>query len=248
MGMSEQKALITGGSRGIGRAIALALTGQRYEVTIMGRSEKALARAVAEGAARKSLAVDVTDEAALRQAVAESGPYRVLINNAGAAESASLATTDLALIRRMMAVNLESAFTASRAALPGMMKLGSGRIVNVASIAGLKGYAYVSAYCAAKHAVIGMTKALAAELVKTAITVNVLCPGYTDTDLIANAADAIAKKTGRGTAEAIDHFARTNPSGRLITPEEVANAALWLCSDGASAVTGQAITIAGGDP
>jgi NAD(P)-dependent dehydrogenase (short-subunit alcohol dehydrogenase family) len=214
----------------------------------MGRSEKALARAVAEGAARKSLAVDVTDEAALRQAVAESGPYRVLINNAGAAESASLATTDLALIRRMMAVNLESAFTASRAALPGMMKLGSGRIVNVASIAGLKGYAYVSAYCAAKHAVIGMTKALAAELVKTAITVNVLCPGYTDTDLIANAADAIAKKTGRGTAEAIDHFARTNPSGRLITPEEVANAALWLCSDGASAVTGQAITIAGGDP
>jgi NAD(P)-dependent dehydrogenase (short-subunit alcohol dehydrogenase family) len=248
MGMSEQKALVTGGSRGIGRAIALALTGQRYEVTIMGRSEKALARAVAEGAARKSLAVDVTDEAALRQAVAESGPYRVLINNAGAAESASLATTDLALIRRMMAVNLESAFTASRAALPGMMKLGSGRIVNVASIAGLKGYAYVSAYCAAKHAVIGMTKALAAELVKTAITVNVLCPGYTDTDLIANAADAIAKKTGRGTAEAIDHFARTNPSGRLITPEEVANAALWLCSDGASAVTGQAITIAGGDP
>lgn len=246
--MSEQKALVTGGSRGIGRAIALALTASGYEVTIMGRSEKALAQAVADGAARKSRAVDVTDEAALRQAVTETGPYHVLINNAGAAESASLAATDLALVRRMMAVNVESAFTASRAALPGMMKLGAGRIINVASIAGLKGYAYVSAYCAAKHAVIGMTKALAAELVKTGITVNALCPGYTDTDLIANAADAIAKKTGRGAAEAIDHFAKTNPSGRLITPEEVANAALWLVSEGASAVTGQAITIAGGDP
>ena len=248
MGMSEQKALVTGGSRGIGRAIALALAGQGYVVTIMGRSEKALAQAVADGAARKSLAVDVTDEAALRQAVTESGPYHVLINNAGAAASAPLAATDLALIRRMMAVNVESAFTASRAALPGMMKLGFGRIVNVASIAGLKGYAYVSAYCAAKHAVIGMTKALAAELVKTKITVNVLCPGYTDTDLIADAADIIAKKTGRAAAEAIDVFAKTNPSCRLITPEEVANAAVWLCSEGASAVTGQAITIAGGDP
>jgi NAD(P)-dependent dehydrogenase (short-subunit alcohol dehydrogenase family) len=246
--MSERKALVTGGSRGIGRAIARALAGQGYEVTIMGRSEKALAQTLADGAARKTLAVDVTDEAGLHQAVMESGPYHVLINNAGAAESAPLEATDLALIRRMMAVNVESAFTASRAAVPGMMKLGFGRIVNVASIAGLKGYAYVSAYCAAKHAVIGMTKALAAELVKTSITVNVLCPGYTDTDLIANAADAIAKKTGRDASEAIDHFARTNPSGRLITPEEVANAALWLCTGGASAVTGQAITIAGGDP
>jgi NAD(P)-dependent dehydrogenase (short-subunit alcohol dehydrogenase family) len=248
MGMPEQKALVTGGSRGIGRAIAMALTARGYEVTIMGRSEKALAEVLAEGAARKSRAVDVTDEAALRRAVTESGPYHVLINNAGAAESASFAATGLDLVRRMMAVNVESAFTASRAALPGMMELGSGRIVNVASIAGLKGYAYVSAYCAAKHAVIGLTRALAAELGKTRITVNALCPGYTDTDLIANAADAIAKKTGRATDDAIDHFAKTNPSGRLITPDEVANAALWLCSEGASAVTGQAITVAGGDP
>lgn len=246
--MSEQKALVTGGSRGIGRAIAMALSAKGYDVTIMGRSEKTLAQAVADGVARQSHAVDVTDEAQLRKAVTETGPYHVLINNAGAAESASLAATDLALIRRMMAVNVESAFTASRAALPGMMKLGSGRIINVASIAGLKGYAYVSAYCAAKHAVIGMTRALAAELVKSGITVNAICPGYTDTDLVTNAADAIARKTGRGSDEAIDHFAKTNPSGRLITPEEVANAALWLVSEGASAVTGQAITVAGGDP
>jgi NAD(P)-dependent dehydrogenase (short-subunit alcohol dehydrogenase family) len=246
--MSEQKALVTGGSRGIGRAIATALSAKGYEVTIFGRSEKTLAEAVAQGVARKSHAVDVMDEAQLRQAVSDTGPYHVLINNAGAAASAPIAATDLALIRRMMAVNVESAFTASRAVLPGMMKLGSGRIVNVASIAGLKGYAYVSAYCAAKHAVIGLTRALAAELVKANITVNAICPGYTDTDLIANAANAIAQKTGRGAGEAIDHFARTNPGGRLITPEEVANAALWLVSEGASAVTGQAITIAGGDP
>lgn len=245
--MPEQRALVTGGSRGIGRAIALALSTKGYDVTIMGRSEASLAKAVAEGVARRSLAVDVTDETALSQAVAGSGPYHILINNAGAAESAPFSATDLELLRRMMAVNVESAFTASRAALPGMTGLGWGRIVNVASIAGLKGYAYVSAYCAAKHAVIGLTRALSAELVKTRITVNALCPGYTDTDLIANAASAIAGKTGLPAAKAIDHFARTNPSGRLITPEEVANAALWLCSEGASAVTGQAITIAGGD-
>lgn len=245
--MPEQRALVTGGSRGIGRAIALALSTKGYDVTIMGRSEASLAKAVAEGVARRSLAVDVTDETALSQAVAGSRPYHILINNAGAAESAPFSATDLELLRRMMAVNVESAFTASRAALPGMTGLGWGRIVNVASIAGLKGYAYVSAYCAAKHAVIGLTRALSAELVKTRITVNALCPGYTDTDLIANAASAIAGKTGLPAAKAIDHFARTNPSGRLITPEEVANAALWLCSEGASAVTGQAITIAGGD-
>ncbi len=245
--MPEQKALVTGGSRGIGRAIAMALSARGYSVTIMGRSESALAKAVKDGVAKSSLAVDVTDERALSAAVSGGGPYHVLVNNAGAAESAPFAATGLDLIRRMMAVNVESAFTASRAALPGMMALASGRIVNIASIAGLKGYAYVSAYCAAKHAVIGLTRALSAELVKTRITVNAICPGYTDTDLIADAASRISEKTGLSAEKAIGHFASTNPSGRLITPEEVANAAMWLCSDGASAVTGQAITVAGGD-
>lgn len=245
--MAGQRALVTGGSRGIGRAIAMALSAQGHDVTIMGRSQAALAQAVKDGVARRALAVDVTDEQALSKAVGESGPYHILINNAGAAESAPFSATGLDLIRRMMAVNVESAFTAARAVLPGMTGLGSGRIINVASIAGLKGYAYVSAYCAAKHAVIGLTRALSAELIKTRITVNALCPGYTDTDLIANAANAISQKTGLPAAKAIDYFAKTNPSGRLITPDEVANAALWLCSEGASAITGQAITIAGGD-
>ena len=225
----------------------MALSAQGHDVTIMGRSEAALAQAVKDGVAKRGLAVDVTDEQALSKAIADSDPYDILINNAGAAESAPFAATGLDLIRRMMAVNVESAFTASRAVLPGMLKLESGRIINVASIAGLKGYAYVSAYCAAKHAVIGLTRALSAELIKSRITVNALCPGYTDTDLIANAAAAITEKTGLPAAKAIDHFAKTNPSGRLITPDEVANAALWLCSEGASAITGQAITIAGGD-
>ena len=225
----------------------MALSAQGHDVTIMGRSEAALAQAVKDGVAKRGLAVDVTDEQALSKAIADSDPYDILINNAGAAESAPFAATGLDLIRRMMAVNVESAFTASRAVLPGMLKLESGRIINVASIAGLNGYAYVSAYCAAKHAVIGLTRALSAELIKSRITVNALCPGYTDTDLIANAAAAITEKTGLPAAKAIDHFAKTNPSGRLITPDEVANAALWLCSEGASAITGQAITIAGGD-
>lgn len=246
--MSEHKALVTGGGKGIGRAIALALAAKGYEVTIMGRSEKALTQAIADGAAHKWQVVDVTDATALHKAVAGSGPYHILVNNAGAAESAPIAKTDLDLLRRMMAVNVESAFTATRAAVPGMLTLGSGRIINIASIAGLKGYAYVSAYCAAKHAVIGMTRALADELFKSNITVNAICPGYTDTDLIVGAADKIAEKTGRAASEAIDTFAKVNPAGRLITPQEVANTAAWLVSEGASAVTGQAITVAGGNP
>jgi NAD(P)-dependent dehydrogenase (short-subunit alcohol dehydrogenase family) len=245
--MAEQRALVTGGSRGIGRAIAMALSGLGHDVTIIGRSQAALTQAVADGVAKRALSVDVTDEKALSQAITDGGPYHILINNAGAAESAPFQTTSLDLFRRMMAVNVESAFIATRSALPGMMKLGSGRIINVASIAGLKGYPYVSSYCAAKHAVVGMTRALALELAKTRITVNALCPGYTDTDLIAEAANKIAAKTGLPAAKAIEHFAKTNPGGRLITPAEVTNAALWLCSEGASAITGQAITVAGGD-
>jgi NAD(P)-dependent dehydrogenase (short-subunit alcohol dehydrogenase family) len=216
-------------------------------VTVLGRSLDTLKQAVAEGDAVAFLVVDATDSAALTKAIASAGPFHILINNAGAAESAPFAKTDDALLRRMLAINVESAFTATRAVLPGMLAKGSGRIVNIASIAGLRGYAYVTAYCAAKHALIGMTRALAAECAKGGVTVNALCPGYTDTDLVTGAAQKISTKTGRSVDDAKQHFAAVNPLGRLITPEEVAGAAVFLCSEAASAITGQAITIAGGE-
>ena len=245
--MSEHKALVTGGGKGIGRAIALALAAKGYEVTIMGRSEKALTQAIADGAAHKWQVVDVTDATALHKAVAGSGPYHILVNNAGAAESAPIAKTDLDLLRRMMAVNVESAFTATRAAVPGMLTLGSGRIINIASIAGLKGYAYVSAYSAAKHAVIGLVRSLALETAKSGITVNAVCPGFTETDLLEGSIDNIIRKTGRSREQAIAELSKHNPQGRLVAPSEVADAVLWLCGEGAGAVTGQAIAVAGGE-
>lgn len=151
------------------------------------------------------------------------------------------------LLRRMMALNVESALTASHVALPAMVERGWGRIVNVASTAGLKGYAYAAAYCAAKHAVVGLTRAFAAELAAKGVTVNALCPGYADTDLIRDGVDRIAATTGRNAAEARAHFESANPMGRLVRPDEVAAAAVWLCAEGSAAVTGQAIAIAAGE-
>ena len=189
-------------------------------------------------------------EAALKAAIAVAHarkPIDILIANAGSAESAPFAKSDNALFVRMMDVNFMGVVHAISAVLPGMKDRPYGRIVAIASTAGLKGYAYVSAYAAAKHAVIGLVRSLALEMAGSNVTVNAVCPGFTDTDLVAGSIDNIMKKTGRTREQAIAELAKHNPQGRLIAPQEVANAVLWLCSENASAITGQAIAVAGGE-
>lgn len=243
--------LVTGGASGIGRAIAARLDGAGGRVSIVGRRETAL-KSVSDGFRDGAYAVaDVTEADAVAAAVeiltTARGPISVLVNNAGAAESAPFTATDAALVKRMLAVNLESVFAVTRAVLPGMKTLDTGRIINVASTAGLKGYAYVSAYVAAKHGLIGLTRALATELAKTPITVNAICPGFTETPLLDRSVDKINAATGADPEAARAQLAAHNPQGRLITPDEVAEAAAYLCSPMARSITGQTIVVAGGE-
>jgi 3-hydroxybutyrate dehydrogenase len=243
-------ALVTGGGRGMGRAVASELAQAGATVTVLGRNRATLDEAIAAGAAHFAAVADVADQAAVSAAIAEASarqPIDILIANAGAAESAPFTKSDAALFRRMMDVNFMGVVHAIQAVLPAMRDRPHGRIIAVASTAGLKGYAYVSAYSAAKHAVVGLVRSLALELASTRVTVNAVCPGFTDTDLLAGSIDNIMKKTGRSHEQAVTELARHNPQGRLVTPAEVADTVLWLCGEGAGAITGQAIAVAGGE-
>ena len=243
-------ALVTGGGRGIGRAIATALAQAGATVTVLGRNRTTLDQAVAAGDAHFVAVADVADQAAVNAAIAEAAgrqPIDILIANAGIAESAPFAKSDAALFRRMMDVDFMGVVHCVQAVLPAMRDRRYGRIVAVASTAGLRGYAYASAYSAAKHAVVGLVRSLALELASTQLTVNAVCPGFTDTDLLAGSIDNIMNKTGRSRDQAVADLSRHNPKGRLVAPAEVADTVLWLCGEGAGAITGQAIAVAGGE-
>jgi 3-hydroxybutyrate dehydrogenase len=244
-------AVVTGGGRGIGRAVAAALTQAGAAVTVVGRSESTLAEATKHGHAAGYIVADVTDaravSAGFERAAAARGAISILVANAGGAESAPFAKADPEIFRRMFDLNVMGVVHASRAVLGGMVARGFGRIVAVASTAGLKGYAYASAYCAAKHAVVGLVRALALETVKTGVTVNAVCPGYTDTDLVRDSLARITQKTGRPPDETLAAMIKDNPMGRLIKPDEVAAAVLSLCALEASAITGTTLAIAGGE-
>lgn len=251
-----QHAVVTGGGKGIGAAIADELARLGASLSLLGRDEDAL-RAHADilqarhgtDVHRARLDVRSADEVSRTLAEIESsrGAIHILVNNAGAATSAPFARTDPALWEEMLAVNLTSAYLCSRAVVPGMVRAGYGRIVNVASTASLRGYAYAIAYTAAKHGVLGLTRGLALELVRSGVTVNAVCPGYTDTELTARTIQNITAKTGRSADAALAELERTNPQGRLIQPGEVAQVVGWLCLPASRSITGQAIAVAGGE-
>ena len=248
--LAGKHALVTGGARGIGEAITEALIAHGARVTMTGRDEKRLAQAsVLWGAGFVVGDASRQDEVvrSFNRATEDSGRVDILVNNAGQAESAPFLKTDANLWRRMLSVNLDGTFYFTQSALPGMLEAGWGRIINVASTAGLVGYGYVTAYCAAKHAVVGLTRALAMEVATKGVTVNAVCPGYSDTDMVRDAIQNIVAKTGKTRDLVVSELTARNPQKRLVLPEETANAVAWLCLPGSEAMNGQAVAVAGGE-
>jgi len=247
MGQGVRQAVITGGGSGIGLAIARRLSADGATVLLLGRSEDRLRAAQQAVPDARIAACDVADEDSVKRVLSGFGSIDILVNNAGIVETALFLRIDDDAWRRMVDVNLMGAVHCIRAVLPAMTARGRGRIINIASTAALKGYAYASAYAATKHALLGLTRSLALELARTEITVNAVCPGYTETAIVEAAVARIVEKTGRGPEEARAALEAANPQGRLIKPEEVAQAVAWLVSPEARAITGQAIAVAGGE-
>jgi len=247
---SEQHAVVTGGGSGIGAAIAKQFAGAGMRVTLMGRNQERL-QATAASLNASSQQVDISNPDDVRRgfaaAVEASGAVTILVNNAGSAESSAFAKMSEDLWDRMLTVNLTGTYLCTKSVVESMSKAGFGRIINIASTASLKGYAYVSAYCAAKHGVLGLTRALALEMAKKGVTVNAICPGYTDTELVSRSLDTIVESTGLQRDQALAQLVSSNPQGRLIQPEEVAETAMWLCHPNSASITGQAIAVAGGE-
>ena len=249
--LSGKHAVVTGGGTGIGAAIADELDKLGVALTLMGRRVEPLEEKCKVLGNASAVSADVTDEEsvtrAFERATASHGPVSILVSNAGAAQSMPISKTSLDTWRNMLDVNLTGVFLCAKAYLEQAQTDQYGRIISVASTAGLTGYPYVAAYCAAKHGVVGFTRSLALELACTRVTVNAVCPGYTETDLISGAVDNIVSKTGRSREQALQQFVKTNPQGRLVSPLEVANTVAWLCLPGSQAINGQSIAIAGGE-
>jgi 3-hydroxybutyrate dehydrogenase len=249
-GFEGMRALVTGGSRGIGAATASALMAKGAHVTILGRDKESLESRVAQGGACAYAVADLADQSGFERtmaAIADQAPIDILVNNAGSALSAPFARTTTADFSRILDINLMAPIIAIRSVLPAMVARKFGRIVNICSTAALKGYPYVSAYVASKHGLLGLTRALAIEVAKAGVTVNAVCPGFVDTDMVAEAIHTIVEKTGRNADAARGELVKANPMGRLIAPQEVAETVCFLAGREAGAITGAAIAVAGGE-
>jgi 3-hydroxybutyrate dehydrogenase len=253
--MHRPVVFITGAGRGVGRAIALRFASAGYAVGVGGRNQAAIdevaGRSAAAGADALAVTCDVTQKASVTEAVAKTerqlGSIDVLVNNAGIADSAPFTSMDDELWERMLAVNLTGTYYCMRVVLPGMFERRRGRVINIASVAGRTGFAYTAAYCASKHGVLGLTRAVAIEAAGKGVTVNAICPGWVDTDMTRESVARIVRKTGRSEADARSAIERMSPQNRLIEPGEVAAVAVFLASPDAHGINGQALTVDGGE-